>query len=66
MKSTLLQAEDKHSPCTSETRDDVDMSTAVQSKRFTSMIEVDKNLELTLDQNFYKTSKYNTGTNRSK
>ena len=56
-----------HSPCTSETRDDANPGTvAAQSKRFTKMTEVDKTMEHTLDSKFYKTSKYNTTTGRSK
>ena len=66
MQPTLLQADDMHSPCTSETRDDADMGTVMRSKRFTSMMEADKNMELNLDAMFFKTSKYNTTTGRSK
>ena len=63
MKPNLLQADDIHSPCTSETHDD---ATTTQGGRFIGMIEVEKIMELALDAYFYKTSKYDTKTRRSK
>ena len=66
MHPTLLQADDKHSSYISETRDYADKGTGHKSKRFTSMMEADKIVELNLDALFFKTSKYDTITGRSK
>ena len=63
MKPALLQADDMHSPCTSDTHED---ATSTQGGRFIGMILVEKIMELALDAYFYKTSKYDTRTRRTK